>query len=82
MQYEDTVLVKVDRETKDRMKKINTNWSEIIRAAIAEEVNRQKNLAKAVAIMDRIFARHRRSKEDSTKVIRYWRDHRYGPSSG
>ncbi len=82
MKYEDTILVKIDKETKSKMKKINLNWSKVIRAAISEEVNSQRNIAKAVALTAKVFARHQKSKSDSTAVIRYWRDHRYGPNSG
>ncbi len=31
MPYEDAILVKVDRTTKERMKAMDGNWSELIR---------------------------------------------------
>ena len=83
MKYEDTVLVKIDKETKHKMKKINVNWSEVIRAAIREETGKERNLTKAVSLMYKILSRQKKaSKYDSTETIRWWRDHRYGPGSG
>jgi hypothetical protein len=82
MRYEETVLVKVDKETKNKMKKIKTNWSEAIRAAIAEEISRQKNLAKAIAQTYEILGSQKKKRSDeSTKIVRYWRDRRYGTAS-
>lgn len=81
MKYDSTLLIKVDKETKGKMSKVKVNWSEIIREAIKSELAHQRNLAKAVALTAKVFARHQKSKSDSTSVIRYWREHRYGPNS-
>lgn len=76
------ILVKVDKATKVSMKKANINWSAEIREFIKEKINEQKNLALAVALTDKIFNSQKKSKGDSTSIIRKFRDERYGAGSG
>ena len=74
------VTVRVDEETKKRMERLrHINWSEVLREAITQRINREqgRHLAKAVLLNDQL--RRKAPKGwDSVEVIRYWRDHRYG----
>ena len=70
------ISVRVDEKMKKEMERLNqVNWSEVIRAAIKERLNqeKQKNLAKAVLINEKIRKTAPKG-YDSTKVIREWRD--------
>jgi antitoxin component of RelBE/YafQ-DinJ toxin-antitoxin module len=80
MAYEESILIKVDKTTKEQMKTVNRNWSKAIRMFINEELRHKKNIAKAVAQTYRILEGQKKSKYDSTSVIRKLRDERYGPS--
>lgn len=77
------VLVKVDKATKMEMKKVKANWSEEIRGFIKERLRSggEKNMARAVAITDRLFREGGFSDIDSVEAIRKMRDTRYGPRS-
>ena len=74
------ITVRVDEETKHRMEELSLNWS----AAIRREINRiveeetRKNRVRAAQMADRIRIPAPKG-WDSTKVIRAWRDARYGP---
>ncbi len=76
------ISVRVDEKMKKEMEQLKqVNWNEVIRTAIKERLNqeKQKNLAKAVLINEKI---RKTAPEgyDSTKVIREWREKRnYGP---
>ncbi|HKZ48185.1 MAG TPA: hypothetical protein VJ397_05270 [Thermoplasmata archaeon] len=76
------ITVRVDDETKKAMASLpDVNWSEIIRHTIVGHVENRKrqNRVEALLIMERISARVKVPKGyDSTKIIRYWRDRRYG----
>ena len=77
------VSVRVSEEIKKRMNKLkHINWSEVIREAILKALREEegRNLAKAVLINERI-RKKAPEKWDSTKVIRSWRNHRYGKSN-
>ncbi len=70
------ISVRIDEKMKKEMEQMRqVNWSEIIREAIRDRLNqeKQKNLAKAVLINERI-----RKKApigyDSTDIIREWRE--------
>ncbi|MHA2247085.1 MAG: ribbon-helix-helix protein, CopG family [Candidatus Hodarchaeales archaeon] len=70
------ISVRIDEKMKKEMEQMRqVNWSEIIREAIRDRLNqeKQKNLAKAVLINERI-----RKKApigyDSTDIIRVWRE--------
>jgi hypothetical protein len=75
------ITVRVDDATKRDMDRVPINWSEAIREAISRIiVERQvRNRIRAVQLTDRI-----RMKAppgfDSTRIIREWRDRRYGSS--
>jgi Zn-dependent oligopeptidase len=77
MTYEGTILIKLDKDTKRRMKEINTNWSELIREFIQKELNRKRNIARAEKLRAKLFRQGRGM--DSAQIIRYFRDTRYGP---
>jgi post-segregation antitoxin (ccd killing protein) len=81
MKYESAILVKVDKTTKERMKHAKINWSAAIRNFINEEISRKANLAKAIAQTYKLLATQKKSKHDTTSIIRYWRDKRYGTGS-
>ncbi len=74
------VLVKVDPETKERMRAKGLNWSAEIRRFIAERLNSgdDMTLAKAVAVTDRLF--RKAEGFESTAFIRKARDERHGPN--
>ena len=47
-----TVTVRVDHETKKRMAAVAINWSEYIRRAIAERVEREERKEAAAKLLD------------------------------
>ena len=74
------ITVRVDDETKKKMAQMrHVNWSSVLREAIDKKIREESNrdLARAVLITDNV-----RKKAppgwNSTEVIRYWREHRYG----
>ncbi|UCE14101.1 MAG: hypothetical protein JSV04_02720 [Candidatus Heimdallarchaeota archaeon] len=72
------ISVRVDEKMKKEMERLTqVNWSEVIRIAIKERLDqeKQKNLAKAVLLNERI-RKKAPSGYDSTKIIREWRDRR------
>jgi len=74
------ITVRVDEITKREMDTVSINWSEAIRDAISTIITerRVRNRIRAAQLTDRI-----RMKAppgfDSTRIIREWRDRRYGP---
>jgi Arc/MetJ-type ribon-helix-helix transcriptional regulator len=76
------ITVRINEEIKKMMNKININWSEFIREAIRNKIEeeRNKNLAKAVLINERI---RKKSKGEmkAEEIIRKFRDKRYVKSS-
>ncbi|HEY5538417.1 MAG TPA: hypothetical protein VIL58_02605 [Thermoplasmata archaeon] len=73
------VTVRVDEALKRRMDRIPINWSDAIRAAISRIIGEAslRNRVRAGQLTDRIRTRSPAG-FDSTKVIRQWRDVRYG----
>lgn len=72
------ISVRVDERMKKEMERLTqVNWSEVIRIAIRErlEQEKQKNLAKAVLVNEKIRKKAPRG-YDSTRIIREWRDRR------
>ncbi|MBS7288229.1 MAG: hypothetical protein KIH01_05675 [Candidatus Freyarchaeota archaeon] len=74
------VSVRVSKEVKKRMEQLkHVNWSEVVRKAIMEVLEEEegRSLAKAVLLNEKV---RKKAPEgwDSTEVIRYWREHRYG----
>ena len=53
------------------------NWSEIIRTEIVKIIERleSRNLAEALLINEKL---RRKSTADTTKIIREWKERRYG----
>ncbi len=77
------VTVRVDEETKRRMAELGQiNWSQVLRESIRRKLTEEegRNLARAVLITSQL-QRPAPKGWDSTKAIRYWREHRYGRSS-
>jgi post-segregation antitoxin (ccd killing protein) len=42
MTYEEAILVKIDKDTKRRMKSVKVNWSERIREFIQKEISTKR----------------------------------------
>lgn len=76
------ISVRIDDELKRKMDKYRyINWSEIIRTEIAKVIERleSRNLAEALLLNEKL---RRKSTIDTTKIIREWRERRYGESGG
>jgi len=74
------ISVRVNEEIKKRMEKLkHINWSEVIRKAIIEVLEEEegRNLARAVLLNEKIRKKAPKG-WNSTEVIRFWREHRYG----
>ena len=72
------VVVKVNEETKDKMKRLKINWSEAIRRFINHEIEKQKNTALALSIMHRLSSEIKLEKDgDTTTIIRKFRNDRH-----
>jgi len=77
------VSVRISEETKRRMEKLrHINWSEVIRKAILKVIEEEedRNLARAVLITEKVRKKAPKG-WDSSQIIRYWRDSRYGEGS-
>ena len=82
MAYEPAILIKVDQQTKKEMKAVGINWSEEIRTFIKSRIKKEKNVALAVMLTDKIFnSRPKSNTDEATEIIRKFRDERYGPNS-
>ena len=77
------ILIKIDKNKKRQMKKLDLNWSAEIRDFIDSRLKAspERNLALAVALNDRLFRRSKAKKINSTQIIRKFREERYGPGS-
>ncbi len=74
------ITVRVDDETKKKMSQMHhVNWSSVLREAIDKKIREESNrdLARAVILTDKV-RKKAPSGWNSTEVIRYWREHRYG----
>ncbi|MGD0728464.1 MAG: hypothetical protein ABR981_00090 [Candidatus Micrarchaeaceae archaeon] len=79
MVYEEAILVKIDKNTKRRMRNVKVNWSEAIREFIQKEISNKRNIAKAEKLRAKLFRSAKGT--ESTEIIRKMRDSRYGPNS-
>ena len=72
-----TVTVRVDEETRRRMKRTRrSNWSTTLREAIAaksREEEEGKNLARGVVLNEALLRKAKKG-WNSVEVIRYWRE--------
>lgn len=75
MRYEQEVLVKVDADLKRKMKRMNVNWSALIRGFISERISKERNTLEAEVLRMRLF--RKASGLDSADIIRQARDARY-----
>lgn len=75
------ITVRVDEETKKKMRELNVNWSEFIRKAIEKKIDeeRRKNLAKALLISERVKKKSI-GEEKAEEIVRRFRDERYAGS--
>jgi predicted DNA-binding protein len=72
-----TVSVRVDEELKRRMTELKgVDWSSYIREAIRERIMREE-MKRACQVMD-LIASKTPKKWSGARVIRRWRDSRYG----
>ena len=78
------ITVRVDPETRDSMRRVKgVNWSEVVRQAIREEAERRMSENRIRALLTfQELSRKPPKGFDSTTVIRYWRDRRYGSMRG
>ncbi len=72
------ILIRVDKDTKDRMRKLKINWSGEIRNFIADRISRNGNKAHAMILTDKIFNSQKKKNTDSAETVRRFRDERYG----
>ncbi len=78
------ITVRVDSETRDAMRRVHgVNWSEVLRQRIRDVVKERtrSNKVKALLANQELYRKAPKG-YDSTKVIRKWRDTRYGPRRG
>lgn len=70
------ITVRIDDETKKKMKEIRINWSEFIRKALREKIEeeKRKNLAKAVLLNERL-KKMSKGELKSEDIIRLFREH-------
>lgn len=76
------ISVRIDDATRKAMDRVKgVNWSEVARRAIREAADEalRKNKVKALLTFEALSRKPPKG-FDSTKVIRYWREQRYGPS--
>jgi len=77
------ISVRIDDELKKEMDRLkHINWNEIIRQAIIRTINEEKgrNLAKAVLLNEKVRKEAPKG-WDTTEILRYWREHRFGKGS-
>jgi len=78
------ITIRLDEETQDAMKNVKgVNWSEVLRRRI-RDVARQRSRANKVKALLAAQSLSKKAPKgfDSTKVIRNWRDKRYGAPRG
>ncbi|MHA1401585.1 MAG: hypothetical protein ACTSQE_14640 [Candidatus Heimdallarchaeaceae archaeon] len=78
-----TISIRVPDDIKKKMKDMkHINWSQALRETILHIIEQEenKNIAKALLTNERI-RKDAPSDWDSTKIIRNWRDSRYGNNS-
>ncbi|MDE1857240.1 MAG: hypothetical protein KGH98_04145 [Candidatus Micrarchaeota archaeon] len=81
MKYDQTLLIKIDKKTKERMKEAGINWSEEIRRFITAKLDRWEKVSYALEQLKELrkMTKDRGAKGfDSTAFIRKTRDERYG----
>ncbi len=76
-----TISVRIDNELKKKMESYkHINWSEVIRQSIVKAIENEQEVNRAKAILLNEKVRKKSSKNsDSTKIIRQFREQRYGP---
>ncbi len=78
------ITIRVDEDTRNAMLRVRgVNWSEVVREAIRERTSRElrENKVRALLTFEELSRKPGKG-FDSTRVIRYWRDRRYGPVRG
>lgn len=78
-----TISIRIDNELKKKMELYkHINWSEIIRQTIIKTIQNEQetNRAKAVLLNEKVRKKPS-EKVDSAKIIRQFREQRYGPKN-
>ncbi len=80
-----TISVRIDNDLKKKMESYkHINWSEMIRQSIVKAIQNEQdiNRAKAVLLNEKVRKKSSNTKNsDSTKIIRQFREQRYGPKN-
>jgi antibiotic biosynthesis monooxygenase (ABM) superfamily enzyme len=79
MAYDETMLIKLDRRTKEKMRRMKINWSEAVREFINRELDREARFDEAERLRKSIFKKY--PGPESTDIIRKARDARHGTGS-
>jgi len=71
----EVVSIRVPKDLKEEMSKLDLNWAEYLRGAIEERV-RAERMLRACKEMDELRKKTKTTKFDSTKIIRSMRNSR------
>ena len=76
------ISVRLDEETKSSTEALrDVDWSDVIRQSLRDHLaaRKRRNRVEALHFMERVSAHAPVPKgHDSTRIIRHWRDRRYG----
>lgn len=75
MKLVEVVSIRVPKDLKEEMSKLDLNWAEYLRGAIEERV-RAERMLRACKEMDELRKKTKTTKFDSTKIIRSMRNSR------
>jgi hypothetical protein len=71
----EVISIRVPKDLKEEMSKLDLNWAEYLRGAIEERV-RAERMLRACKEMDELRKKTKTTKFDSTKIIRSMRNSR------
>ena len=71
----EVVSVRIPKELKEEMSKLDLDWADYLRGAIEEKVKAEK-MSRASSVMDELREKTKTVKFDTVKVIREARDSR------
>lgn len=75
MKLVEVISIRVPKDLKEEMSKLDLNWAEYLRGAIEERV-RAETMLRACKEMDELRKKTKTTKFDSTKIIRSMRNSR------
>lgn len=70
-----TLTVRIPKDLKDEMAKINVNWSDVVRKAVEEKLREEKT-SWAMKVMDEVSSKSRPMKP-TEQLVREMRDARW-----